>query len=64
MKAIVALAVLLIAIVVAWIWEPAAIASSMTVSRGHSVYPPEPVWMVLSGVTLIALGSAVRRLTS
>jgi hypothetical protein len=27
-------------------------------------HPSEPVWMVLSGATLIALGSLVRRLTS
>ena len=63
MKATVILAVLLIVVVVAWTGEPAALAAGLTATRGYSGTPPEPAWMVLSGVALIALGSLVRRLT-
>jgi hypothetical protein len=63
MKATAVLAVLLVAILVAWTGEPAAIAASLTGTHGYSGGTPEPAWMVLSGVALIALGSVVRRFT-
>ena len=63
MKATIVLAVLLLAILVAWTGEPAALAAGLTGTRGYSGVTPEPAWMVLSGVALIALGSVVRRFT-
>ena len=63
MKATVVLAVLLLAILVAWTGEPAALAAGLTGTGGYSGVSPEPAWMVLSGVALIALGSIVRRFT-
>lgn len=63
MKATVVLAVLLLAILVAWTGEPAALAAGLTGTAGYPGVSPEPAWMVLSGVALIALGSIVRRFT-
>jgi hypothetical protein len=63
MKATLVLAVLLTAVIVAWMAEPAALAAGLTATRGYSVAAPEPAWMLLSGVALIALGSIVRRFT-
>jgi hypothetical protein len=63
LKATLVLAVLLITIVVAWMGEPAAVAAGLTKTRVPSIAAPEPVWMLLSGVALIALGSIVRRFT-
>lgn len=63
MKATIVLAVLLVAILVAWTGEPAAVAAGLTGTRGVPGVSPEPAWMVLSGAALIALGSLVRRFT-
>jgi hypothetical protein len=63
MKATLVVAVLLITIVVAWMGEPAALAAGLTKTRVASIAAPEPAWMQLSGVSLIALGSIVRRFT-
>ena len=63
MKATIVLAVLLVAILVAWTGEPAALAAGLTGTHGYAGASPEPAWMVLSGVALIALGSVVRRFT-
>jgi len=63
MKATLVLAVLLIALVVAWTWEPSALAAGLTKTGVPAIAAPEPAWMLLSGVALIALGSLVRRFT-
>jgi len=63
MKATLVLAVLLITLVVAWTGEPAALAAGLTKTGVPAIAAPEPAWMLLSGVALIALGSLVRRFT-
>lgn len=54
MKATVILAALLATGLVAYFGDPAVVAGATTKAV-------EPVWMMLSGASLIALGSAVRR---
>jgi hypothetical protein len=58
MKATIVLFVLIAAVVAALAAEPATPAVSAVAAALHAT---EPVWMVLSGATLLALASVVRR---
>ena len=62
MKATIILCMLLGFATWALVGEPSAMAAGLTTVAGsHAVRTAEPVWMILSGATLIALASAVRR---
>lgn len=59
MKATIVLFVLIAAVMVALAAEPATPAVSAAAAALHAT---EPAWMVLSGASLLALASVVRRL--
>jgi hypothetical protein len=62
MKATVVLAVLAFAMLIAWAAAPDLVASGrMAAAAQHAPRGGEPAWMVISGASLLALASVVRR---
>jgi hypothetical protein len=61
MKATLVLSALVLLALVVMIGEPTALASGFTVAT-QATRAPEPAWMLLSGATLLAVASAVKRL--
>jgi len=61
MKATILIAVLVLVALGAFVAAPAALAAGATAAAEHGPQAWEPAWMLLSGATLIAAASAVRR---
>jgi hypothetical protein len=61
MKATILLAVLVLVALAAFGAAPAATAAGMTAAAQRAPGVGEPTWMVLSGATLLAVASIVRR---
>jgi hypothetical protein len=61
MKATILLAVIVLAVTTAFVGAPTALASGVTAVGQHGPQAWEPAWMLLSGATLIAAASVVRR---
>jgi hypothetical protein len=61
MKATILLGVLALVTCIAFVAAPVAFAVGATAAAEHAPRAAEPVWMLISGATLIAVASAVRR---
>lgn len=61
MKATILLVVLAFVCLAAFAWAPAALAAAGPAGAEHPARAAEPVWMLLSGATLLGVASVVRR---
>lgn len=61
MKATILLVVLAFVCLAGYAWAPAALAAGAPAGAQHPARAAELIWMLLSGATLLAIASVVRR---